>query len=389
MERPDIADQVRAAEVVLPCPDLEATLGFFTGRLGFRVETISPADDPRVAVVSGHGVRLRLERGEAGAPGRLRLLCRDLASLGGESTLTAPNGTRIELVEAEPAVALPPLAPSLVVSRLAGARWGTGRAGMRYRDLLPDRQGGRFIASHIQITDGGPVPDYVHFHRVRFQMIYCARGRVRVVYEDQGPPFDLEEGDAVLQPPGIRHRVLDSSAGLEVIEIGSPAAHETCADHDLALPTAAVDHAREFGGQRFAHHRAAAATWRPWRWSGLEARDLGITEATGGLAGARVARPGRSAVASHGGERGDRAGERGDRQELAAHRGELLFGFVLRGQIALECDGRATEPLAAGDAFAVPAGLAHRLAGWSADLELLEVSLPAAIDTAAGPVTLP
>jgi len=67
--------------------------------------------------------------------------------------------------------------------------WGAGRAGMQYRDLIPDRLGGKYIASHIRIKDGGPVPDYVHHHHVKFQMIYCYKGWVRVVYEDQGQPI--------------------------------------------------------------------------------------------------------------------------------------------------------------------------------------------------------
>ena len=53
---------------------------------------------------------------------------------------------------------------------------------------------------------GGPVPDWVHFHKVRFQLIYCWHGWVRVVYEDQGDPFVLQAGDCVIQPPQIRHR---------------------------------------------------------------------------------------------------------------------------------------------------------------------------------------
>ena len=71
--------------------------------------------------------------------------------------------------------------------------------------------------------------DYVHYHNVRFQIIYCYKGWVRVVYEDQGTPFVLQAGDCVLQPPRIRHRVIESSPGLEVIEIASPAEHETFA----------------------------------------------------------------------------------------------------------------------------------------------------------------
>ena len=69
-------------------------------------------------------------------------------------------------------------------------------------------------------------------------MIYCYKGWVRVVYDDQGPPFVMHAGDCVLQPPEIRHRVLESSPGLEVIEIGCPAQHETWADPELDLPTA-------------------------------------------------------------------------------------------------------------------------------------------------------
>ena len=59
---------IQTAEVVLPCADLGPTLAFFQDQLGFRVETIFPADDPAGATISGHGLRLRLEpgRGDAG-----------------------------------------------------------------------------------------------------------------------------------------------------------------------------------------------------------------------------------------------------------------------------------------------------------------------------------
>lgn len=175
------------------------------------------------------------------------------------------------------------------LGRIDGARFEEGRAGMRYRDLVPSRLGGRVIASHIRVPGTGPVPDWVHYHRVAFQMIFCRRGWVRVVYEDQGPPFVLEPGDCVLQPPTIRHRVLESSE-LEVVEVTSPSAHETVADETLALPTAAARPERRFGGQRFVRHRATEAAWSPWRADGFEARDLGLRAATEGLADARVVR---------------------------------------------------------------------------------------------------
>ncbi len=284
---------IRAVQVVLGTTDLAADLAFFEP-LGFRVDAIHPADSPTHAVVSGHGIVLRLappESRASGEPGTaltLRVIADDPETLAGPAAqptpagpvLTAPNGTRLVFVASDPPVAVPPEDQSFVLSRSADtSQWHVGRAGMRYRDLIPGRQGGRFIASHIAIPEGGPVPDYVHFHKIRFQMIFCRRGWVRLVYEDQGDPFVMQAGDCVLQPPRIRHRVLEASPGLEVVEIGCPADHETIADHRLALPTGHLDPDRDFRGQRFVFHQSAAAMWEPWRADGFEAR---ATSGSGG-----------------------------------------------------------------------------------------------------------
>lgn len=355
---------IRSAALVLPSPDLDADLAFFE-RLGFRVDAIAPADAPRRVTLSGHGVRLRLDRDAPGLPGALQLECDDPDVLAdGARELTSPGGARIAVVAARPALVVPPPCPSFVLARHGDEHWGVGRAGMRYRDLIPDRQGGRFIGSAIALPDGGPVPDYVHFHEVRFQLIYCRRGWVRVVYEDQGPPFVLQAGDCVLQPPRIRHRVLESSAGLEVVELTCPAEHETFADHALALPTGTLHPERDFGGQRFVRHEAGRATWGPWRAEGLVCRDTGIGAATSGLAGVRVVRPAGAA-----------------RTPVSAHAGELMFWFVLAGTAALE-RGDTRSALAEGDALVIPAGMPHALAELSPDLELLEVTFPAQLDSA-------
>ena len=123
----------------------------------------------------------------------------------------------------------------------------------------------------------------MHFHKVRFQMIFCYKGWVRLVYEDQGEPFVMKAGDCVLQPPEIRHRVLEASDGLEVVEIGCPADHPTHVDHILPLPTDYLRPERDFNGQAFVFHQAAKADWVPWTAPGFEARDLGIAAATDGL----------------------------------------------------------------------------------------------------------
>jgi quercetin dioxygenase-like cupin family protein len=311
---------VGSAEVELGCPSLAPTLRFFVEDLGFRVETIFPAEEPRVASLSGHGLRIRLAPG--GDPGVIRLACRDLPQ-GAPRTLVAPNGTRIVLVDETPSLDIPPLRSEFVVTRRGnGPAEGVGRAGMVYRDLIPRRLGGRFIASHIALPEGGPVADWVHFHKIRFQMIFCRKGWARLVYEDQGPPFIMAAGDCVLQPPQIRHRVLESSAGFEVVEIGCPALHETLADHEMSLPNGRLAPERDFGGQRFLHHVAAETPWTPHGESGFERRDSGMAAATGGLADAYVLR---TAQTRH--------------LAWSAHGGELLFGFVLEGQGVLDYDG--------------------------------------------------
>lgn len=299
-------------QIDIACSDLDAAIAFYVD-LGFRHDMIMPADAPRRAQLADHGVTLRLTTSDA-----------------------------------------PPLthhaATGLIITRAGDAR-GPGRAGMQYRDLIPGRMGGRFIASHIRIPQGGPVADYVHHHAIRFQMIYCLKGWVRVVYEDQGPPFVMNEGDCVLQPPHIRHRVLESSSGLEVIEIASPAEHETWRDHDLGLPNATLNPQRDFTGQRFVRHVAADAPR-------TAIRDTGIAASTNGLAGARILTIARAASYER------------------RHTGDFLFFAVLKGRAALIVGAHDKHTLEIGDVFVLPRDAALAIRAMD-ETELLEVALPA------------
>src|SRR5262245_24971514 len=93
------SNPIDSAEVVLPSGEIHDTLAFFTERLGFRLDAIFPADAPAVAVISGHGLRLRLQREAAEAPCVIRLKCRDPAGFArGPKEVVAPNGTRIQIV---------------------------------------------------------------------------------------------------------------------------------------------------------------------------------------------------------------------------------------------------------------------------------------------------
>lgn len=363
----DTPAEIRA-EVRLPTQELRDDLPFYTRTLGFRLDTIYPADNPQVAVLSGHGLRLRIEKGAPETPGTIRLLTDDPDFAEGARELVAPNGTRIEIGPLNPPLVLPQTEHAFVVRRLAdGAPWVIGRAGMQYRDLVPSRLGGAMIASHIRIPEGGPVPDMVHFHKVGFQLIFCVAGWVDVVYEDQGGPIRLHAGDCFIQPPEIRHRVLEASDGIEVIEIGVPAEHITEIDHQMVLPTATVNRDRTWQGQRFVHNVGATGLFAPFRIPGFEARDTTICDNTQGVASVLVIRPLSNAAPAP--------------APWTRHDTDILFSYVMRGHMSLEGEGKEPFRLSPGDAFVVPPGLATRYAEPTEDLELLEVTLPGRFNT--------
>lgn len=348
------------AEIVLPTEELREDLPFFTRTLGMRLENIFPADNPSTASLSGHGLRVRIEKGADVSPGRIRILTDDPRLIADDkSRLVAPNGTEVVIEPLTPTVDQPPTQHEFVVRRLRDeAPWIIGRAGMHYRDLIESRLGGSIIASHIRIPDGGPVPDMVHYHTVGFQLIFCYKGWVDVYYEDQGnEAIRLHAGDCVIQPPQIRHRVLHASADIEVIEIGVPAEHITTIDHGFILPNGQGDPNREWDGQVFVHHMKDRATWGPFRLPGFIARDTGITKGTKGVAGIHVATF-------------DGSGTR-----PAKHDADIYFTFVMVGAMTLTAEGQKPHDLEAGDAFVIPPGMVTQYENCSEDLELLEVTL--------------
>jgi quercetin dioxygenase-like cupin family protein len=344
------------AQVLMPTSDLSKDIEFFS-KIGFRLDNIFPADDPAVALMSGHGLNIRLDK-DADCMAPVINILSDEAEYG---NCTAPNGTHIKIVSKAYKLQTPLTRHKFEVRQLEGKEpWVIGRAGMLYRDLIPDRLGGGIIASHIRIPEGGPVPDMVHYHTIGFQLIFCIRGWVRLVYEDQGPPFILHAGECVTQPPEIRHRVLEASDNLEVVEIGVPAEHMTTIDHDMQLPNELYNPEREFQGQRFCHHQLKDASWSPWKVSGLEYRDTGINEATKGVASVHVIR-----VLNH-----------AEESQMINHNADILFSFIKEGEMTLKAEGFDQYILQKGGAFVIPPGLKYMMSDFSNDFELIEVSLP-------------
>ena len=337
---------------------------FLIDQLGFRLDMIMPADAPRIALVSGHGIHLRLEQSAGRStplspitlrlPHALKPRCESMAEI--------PDAIAIAFEDPPlSGLSVTPVDRPIVCRLDEGSSWGVGRAGMQYRDLIPGRLDGSIIASHIRILEGGPVDDYVHYHKVGVQLIYCRRGWVRVVYEDQGEPFVMQAGDCVLQPPTIRHRVLESSAGLEVIELGTPAEHETWRDHDLTLPTSSINPLRVFNGQRFVRHIAADAEWVSVA-DGITYRDSGISAATERVAGARVLKL---------------AGTPENPIHHASQTATFRFFFVLDGKVESTSYGDDSLSLGTNDAWALPSHRSYSMQT-TTTTELLEISLPAA-----------
>ena len=277
---------------------------------GWNVQTIRPADDPY------------------------------------EATVQSPDGDTIRLRRTP-----------IVVSRAEDSDAGhTGRASMTYRDLIPGRWDGRFIASHIAVPNGGDIPDDVHYHDVTFQFLAVRTGWVDVLYEGQGETIRMNPGDIVLQPPGIRHRVLATSPGFDIIEIGCPADHLTNFDHEMALPNGVYgDYA--WGGQQFVFSTPGDFS-EGWDHPGFSSDDSGIGAATNGIVEVRRVR---TAQQSH---------------VYESKPFEFRFIFVMDGDIDVTVTDGAVYHLTSGDSIALPPAAQATIAQGSHEATLLDVLVP-------------
>jgi mannose-6-phosphate isomerase-like protein (cupin superfamily) len=119
------------------------------------------------------------------------------------------------------------------------------RSFMEYRDLgIEQATHGRFRAHVIRVKKESAGHHELHTtglhqHRCDFQMFYVLEGWIKFVYETEGERTFVK-GDCVLQPPGIVHNELDCSDDVELLEIYSPAVHETVVVGGMPEPAAAA-----------------------------------------------------------------------------------------------------------------------------------------------------
>lgn len=110
------------------------------------------------------------------------------------------------------------------VSRAKEAAFEPGLRGFfEYRDLgIGEATGGDYHAHVIRATEATDEGTGKHTHTLDFQMVYILKGWAEFWYEGEGETR-VEAGDAVLQPPGIKHDLMRCSDDLEMLEITAPA----------------------------------------------------------------------------------------------------------------------------------------------------------------------
>ena len=133
------------------------------------------------------------------------------------------------------------------VSHLKGARFS--RRGLRgyfeYRDLgIKRATRGQVVAHVIRARPGKAPHGEWHAHDCKVQFVYVLKGWVLFEYEGVGK-VKMRAGTCFYQPPNIRHRELNHSRDLEMIEVVSPAAFRTVS---LEKPAARRSPARRSRG---------------------------------------------------------------------------------------------------------------------------------------------
>jgi mannose-6-phosphate isomerase-like protein (cupin superfamily) len=123
----------------------------------------------------------------------------------------------------------PPRKQSFVASHLNPDAFAGGlRSYAKYRDLGMAAATNGLAQAHVikMIPPCDPaVVSKRHYHDVEFQMIYVLKGWISGEYD--GEIVTMREGSCWLQPPKIKHTVLDYSDDCELLEIILPAEFDT------------------------------------------------------------------------------------------------------------------------------------------------------------------
>ena len=172
----------------------------------------------------------KLRKAKRAAPVR-RAAREDFAII--EQIVGAPPPCRCKGQGEAQACAKPKAAPrkqTFVASHLnPNAFEGGLRSYAKYRDLGMAAATNGLAQAHVikMIPPCDPaVVSKRHYHDVEFQMIYVLKGWIKGEYDGAGE-VTMREGSCWLQPPKIKHTVLDYSDDCELLEIILPAEFDT------------------------------------------------------------------------------------------------------------------------------------------------------------------
>jgi hypothetical protein len=99
----------------------------------------------------------------------------------------------------------------------------------KYRDLGINAATNGLVQAHVIQFVPPCRPEEVsklHYHDVEFQMVYVLKGWIKTELEGVGG-ITMREGSCWIQPPRIKHKVLDYSDDCRVLEIVLPADFKT------------------------------------------------------------------------------------------------------------------------------------------------------------------
>ena len=103
------------------------------------------------------------------------------------------------------------------------------RSYAKYRDLALAKATGGMVQAHVirMVPPCDPkVVSKWHHHDVELQFIYVLNGWIKNEFQGQGV-HTMKKGTCWLQPPKIKHRVLDYSPDCELLEVVLPADFDT------------------------------------------------------------------------------------------------------------------------------------------------------------------
>jgi quercetin dioxygenase-like cupin family protein len=147
---------------------------------------------------------------------------------------TARPAARRKPAARPPARAKPKARPRakqrFTVSHRGAADFAGGlRRYAKYRDLGISAATNGLVQAHVVQFVPPCRPEEVsklHYHDVEFQMVYVLKGWIKTELEGEGG-ITMREGSCWIQPPRVKHRVLDYSDDCQVLEIVLPADFQT------------------------------------------------------------------------------------------------------------------------------------------------------------------